>query len=181
MKNALILHGTNADSRSNWCSWLKTELEARGYTVWLPDLPDSDRPNLIKYDSYLLSQKFDFNSETILIGHSSGAVAILSLLQHLPEGAAVKASYLVGAFRDDLGWESLSELFGEPFDFDVIKRRCAKFVFVHSDNDPYCPLEHAQYLSRKVGGELIVIPGQGHFSYEEDAKYDKFPELLRLI
>lgn len=182
MKQALILHGTDASPAHNWFTWLKEQLEQEGYKVWLPQLPNSATPSTKTYNEFLLSSPdFKFNEETILIGHSSGAVEILSLLQHLPDDVKVEAAYLVSAFKDDLGWESLSGLFEEPFDFAKIKAKADKFVFLHSDNDPYVPFEHAQYLSEQVGGELIIKTGQGHFNTELSESYKEFPLLLHII
>lgn len=165
MKNALILHGTDANSSANWFPWLKNELEERGYQVWVPDLPHAEKPNIERYNDFLLANKeWEFTEESIIIGHSSGAVAILGLLQALPENIVVNKCFLVGSFKDDLGWESLKELFLKPFDFEKIKKQAKEFIFIHSDNDPYCPLEHAKYLAGTVGGKLILIPGAGHFS-----------------
>ena len=121
MKQALILHGTDASPSHNWFTWLKEQLEQDGYKGWLPQLPDSATPNTKTYNEFLLSNSdFVFDDETIIIGHSSGAVEILSLLQHLPDDTRIKAAYLVSAFQDDLGWESLAGLFEEPFDFEKI-------------------------------------------------------------
>lgn len=182
MKQALILHGTDASPSHNWFTWLKEQLEADGYTVWLPQLPNSVMPSTRTYNEFLISNAdFAFNEETILIGHSSGAVEILSLLQHLPEDAKIGAAYLVSAFKDDLGWESLTRLFEEPFDFSKIKTKAGKFVFLHSDNDSYVPLEQARYLSEQVGGELIIKTGQGHFNTELSESYKEFPLLLHII
>ena len=182
MKNALILHGTDGNSQINWFPWLKTGLEKNGFKVWCPDLPQAEKPNIDRYFKFI-SENLDwnFNSETILIGHSSGAVSILGILQRLPEEIQVEACYLVGSFKDDLGWDSLTELFQPPLDFSKIKNKAKKLVFIHSDNDPYCPLEHAKFLAKQVGGELIVMPGQGHFGVKQDPKYTKFPELLDLV
>lgn len=182
MKHALILHGTDGNSQMNWFPWLKSQLEKSGWSVWVPDLPHAEKPSIQKYNHFLLQNKdFDFHHAT-LIGHSSGAVAILGLLQYLPEGTVVDACYLVGSFKDDLGWEALSELFTEPFDFVKIKKHAKKFVFIHSDNDPYCPLEHAKYLAEKTGGQLIIMPGQQHFGIKAGgAKYKTFPQLFKLI
>lgn len=182
MKQALILHGTDATPASNWFTWLKEQLGQDGYKVWLPQLPNSDKPNTKTYNQFLLAnQDFEFNDETIIIGHSSGAVEALSLLQHLLVDEKVKEVFLVSAFRDNLGWDALKDLFIEPFDFEVIRTKADKFVFLHSDNDPYCPIEHAQYLAEQVGGELIVKSGQGHFNTEVRERYKAFPELLEII
>jgi predicted alpha/beta hydrolase family esterase len=181
MKNAIILHGTGNTPEGNWFRWLEKQLQERGYEVWLPHLPDAEVPNAEKYNKLLLNHGFDFNKETILVGHSSGSVAILNLLQELPDAAKIRASFLVGAFKGPLGRDTRSELFPKPFDFEKIKSRCGKFVFIHSDNDPYCPLEDAEFLSEKLGGELVVEKGQGHFNLETGPQYKQFPLLLELI
>jgi predicted alpha/beta hydrolase family esterase len=178
MKNALILHGTDASSSANWFPWLKKELESRGYTVWVPDLPHAEKPNIQRYNEFLLANKeWVFNEDTIIVGHSSGAVAILGLLEALPEHVVVNKCFLVGSFKDDLGWESLKDLFLQPFDFEKIKKHAKEFIFIHSDNDPYCPLEHAKYLADKVGGKLILKPGEGHFS----GNHVTIPEIVEIL
>lgn len=45
MKNALIFHGAGNDHTGNWFPWLKLKLEKENYKVWVPDLPNSERPN----------------------------------------------------------------------------------------------------------------------------------------
>ncbi len=183
MKKALILHGTGGNHTANWFPWLQKELEQRNYKVWTPDLPQADKPNIQRYNQFLFSNNdFYFDEVTILIGHSSGAVAILGLLEALPMGKRVDVCYLVGSFRNDLKWDALKELFLQPFDFANIKTKARKFIFIHSDNDPYCPLDHAQYLSEELDGELLVKEGQQHFSIgTAGEKYAQFPFLLETI
>jgi len=181
MKNAIILHGTANTPEGNWFRWLEGELKSRGYDVWLPQLPDAEMPSANKYNQLLLNHGFDYNQETIMVGHSSGAVSILNLLQELPEGVKTKAAFLVGAFKGPLDKSNRSELFPKPFDFAKIKSRCGKFVFIHSDNDPYCPLSDAEFLTEKLDGVLVVQEGQGHFNLEASPEYKKFPLLLQQI
>jgi uncharacterized protein len=182
MNNCLILHGTSATPQSNWFSWLEKKLIEKDWQVWLPQLPNADNPTIQTYTEFLLSNKdWKFNPESTIIGHSSGAVAILGLLQNLPEDVVVDTCILVGSFKDDLGWESLQGLFIAEFDFEKIKKKARQFIFIHSDNDPYCPLEHAQYLCNKVDGKLIMIPGAGHFNVEASEKYREFPEILKYL
>ena len=179
MKNAIILHGTSANPDKNWFPWLKKELEQKGYKVWVPQLPDADAPNVKKYNEFLLNNGFDFNEETALIGHSSGSMAILGLLQNLPGDIRIGTAILVGSFINDLGSDDLKGLFLEEFDWEKIKSRAERFIFFHSDNDPYCPLGHAEFLSKKLSGKLIVMKGQGHFNITSHPKYKEFPELLK--
>lgn len=183
MKKALILHGTSSNPNDNWFPWLKKELEQNDYQVFCPALPMADKPNPDRYLPFL-KENFESNlgQDTILIGHSSGAVALLYFLESLPADNKVGATYLVGAFKDDLGWDKLKELFSHPLDFEKIKSKSAKFYFLHADDDPHCPLEGAEYLQRQVGGELLILPGQKHFSVKTAGeKYRQFPYLYKLI
>lgn len=181
MKNAVILHGTNGYPEENWFTWLKGELEEKGYKVWLPQLPKCDKPNVDTYNKFLI-QDWEYNSETTLIGHSSGAVEILSLLENLPEGIVIDKAILVAGFIDNLNWDALNELFIHSFDWDKIKSKCKKFVLIHSDNDPYVPLEHGNVLKKNLGADLILKEGQKHFSVGSfGEEYKKFPLLLELI
>lgn len=182
MTNVLILHGTDATPNSNWFMWLKGKLVGGGYKVWLPQLPGADKPNPATYTDFLLANKdFKINKDTVIVGHSSGAVEILHLLQHLPARTKIKGAVLVSAFNDDLGWESLSELFSTPFDFEKIKKHCSKFIYLHSDDDPYIPLDQPKYLMSQTGGDVIVFHGQGHFSTEVGPEFRQFPEILQFI
>jgi predicted alpha/beta hydrolase family esterase len=183
MKNALILHGTGGYPTENWFDWLKQELEKLDWQVWVPHLPGNDRPSTLRYNKFLLEENtWDLNDQSIIVGHSSGAVTIFGLLQALPDDVVVDTCYLIGAFKDNTGWDALDGMFEVPFDFEKIKKHAKKFVFIHADDDPYCPLEHAEYLAEKIGGELLIQEGQKHFSvgsYGE--KYRQFPFLLELI
>ena len=182
VKNALILHGTDNNSQGNWFPWLKKQLEKHGWKVWIPDLPRSDKPSVKRYNKYILKDNdWEFNENSVIIGHSSGAVAILGLLQELPNKTVINKCILVAAFKNDLGWNSLEGLFDKPFDFQKIKSRAKHFIFIHSDNDPYCPLEHAEFLSNKLNGKLIIKKGQKHFNLEQDPKYKRFPFLLKIL
>lgn len=181
MKNALILHGTSGSSQGNWYQWLKSQLEDRGYQVYIPDLPGAEQPNLQRYNEFLLP-KFDFNGDSLLIGHSSGAVAVLGLLQVLPLNIKVAKAILVAGFKDDLNWPELKDFFSIEFNWEKIKSQTKEIVLIHSDNDPYVPLEHGNFLAEKLNTKLVIFHGQKHFNIGTmGEKYRQFPELLRYI
>jgi len=141
MKNVLILHGTQADSNSNWFTWLKDELKKKGFKVWLPNLPQSDLPSLKAINKFILSNKdWKFNSDSIIVGHSSGAIAILAILNELPENVILDKCILVSYFEKNSSggeWGPNAKLFDYDFDFAKIKKHAKKFIILHSDNDPY--------------------------------------------
>ena len=182
MKQALILHGTDASPEANWFHWLEDFLADSGYSVWLPQLPDSATPNTKVYNDFLFGNRdFQFNQDTMLVGHSSGAVEILSLLQHLPDGIKVGDVYLVSAFRDGLNWDALEGLFIEPYDYKLIQSKARSITLIHSDTDPYVPFEQAHYLANELDARLLMVAGQGHFNLEQGEEYHRFPLLAQII
>ncbi|MBU1085080.1 MAG: alpha/beta hydrolase [Candidatus Beckwithbacteria bacterium] len=184
MKNVLILHGTEGNSQENWFPWLANELKKKNHKVWVPDLPQPDHPNTKRYRKFIFDSNWEFNQDSILIGHSSTPLVICNLLQNLPKDVQVNTCIFIGAFYQDHGWTTIdnSELFIEPYDWKKIKTKAKKFIIIHSDNDPYCPLGDAKWLAKTLDGELIIKKGQKHFSTGTMGdKYKQFPELLELI
>ena len=182
MKNALILHGTDADHTANWFPWLDEELTGLGYKVWTPDLPKADKPSIERYNNFILGSDWQFNEQSILIGHSSGAVEILGLLNdpRLPNNLKLKACFLVGAFKGSLGWDSLTGMVAD-FNYNLIKSRSKELVFIHSNNDPHCPIEDARDLCKQLEGKFIELKDMGHFSGSTTPKLTEFPQLLEII
>jgi len=183
MENALILHGTWDNSQKHWFPWLKRELIKRGWLVWTPDLPDSDHPNTEKYLAHLFqNQDWTFDSDSVIIGHSSGGVAALQLLQHLPANLIIDKCIVVGAFYHNHGFTAVDGLFEQPWDFPKIKKHARRFYIIHSNDDPYISLEDPKYFGEKLGSKPIIKKGQKHFSITTAGKkYKEFPFLLQLI
>jgi len=186
MKNALILHGTEGNSKENWFPWLKKELEKKGYKVWLPDLPGADVPNLKKYLEFIFANKdFEFNLETVIIGHSSGAVACLAVLNELPENVKMNTCIMVSPFEKNSPggkWEPNRELFEYKPDLSKVKNKVRSFVLFISDNDKYCPTDYVKNLGKELGGKVIITHGDGHFSISIGGpKYKKLPMLLEYL
>ncbi|HEU5187175.1 MAG TPA: alpha/beta fold hydrolase [Candidatus Saccharimonadales bacterium] len=181
MNTAIILHGTLGSPDGNWFQWLKTELEQKGFTVWLPQLPNPEQPSLRKWARFVRDNcPFAISEKTLIVGHSSGAILALMLAQNNldPVGAVVGVS----VFHDNsLKWEPNNKLFDEPFDWNAIRAGAKKLLLVHSDNDPYVPLPQAQFVANNCNAELVVIPAQGHFNLEQSVEYKKFPKLVETM
>lgn len=182
MKNAVILHGTFDNPRKNWFQWLKKELVKRGYKTWVPMLPNSDKPNPHNYNPYLLG-KWNFNEDTVMIGHSSGATAIINLLNSTSAHFRINKAIMVAGFKDDLDWDPTRELFPDKWDFTRIVPKASKFILIHSDNDSYVSAEHADYFKKHLGDKAVlkIMKGQKHFSVSGSPEYKQFPELLKFV
>jgi len=187
MKNALILHGAGNNSQGNWFPWLKSELEKKGYKVWSPDLPNSDEPNQKDWLNTIFSNKeWQFNDESVIVGHSAGSTLILRILEKLPDGTKINKAILVAGVIE-LGtkpefFQYKRSLVENPFDWEKIKNSAKEFYFICSDNDPYqCGEDQGKIMQEHLGGELIVKPGEAHFNLEKGEQYRQFPLILELL
>jgi len=176
MKNALILHGTNGDSTGNWFQWLKSELEKIGYKTETPNLPNSFKPDIDKYWNSV--KDFNFNEETLLIGHSSGATTVFGILNRIP--VKIKTAISVSGFCKYENY-NCQDLIKEPFDWEKIKNNAEKILLLWSPDDPYIAKDQTDFLSEKLGVEPIIIPDSGHFNLEKSPRFKQFPELLEII
>ncbi|HSX42512.1 MAG TPA: alpha/beta hydrolase [Candidatus Saccharimonadales bacterium] len=181
MKNALILHGTDGSPELIWIPWLRQKLEAKGYDVWAPLLPENHTPNRQVYNDFLFGSGHDF-TDNILIGHSSGAVEVLNLLDderlsHIR--MAVMVSPWAGGKPNGYDTnEQFENLFpAEGYEFVAMRAKAGKIAFLHGDNDPYCPLEQAQFLAGQLDAPLTVIPNGGHLGKQ----FTELPELWQII
>jgi len=179
MKNVAIFHGTGGTPEHFWFPYLKTELEKQEYEVWVPQLPDTDKPDIEKWLPFVL-EKGDFNKKSILVGHSAGCPLILSLLEKFDE--PIHQVILVSGFTEPLD-ENPEPILQEKYDWGKIKSNANSFYFINSDNDPWgCDDTAGRKLFDKLGGNLIIRHGEGHMgSSSFNQPYTKFPLILKLI
>lgn len=186
MTKAVILHGTGGSPEGNWFRWLENELRAKGLAVWLPELPHAEQPSLREEIEFVRrNAPFTLDAETVIIGHSSGASLALALASgaHEPFGALVAVSPFVPTTDSYAAteWEANAKLFDVDIDLAAVRRNAWQRLVVHSDNDPYIPLDVATYIATACDAEFVMIPGQGHFNFEQSENYQKFPLLLSLL
>lgn len=170
MKRVVIVHGWDGSPQENWFPWLKNELEADGFKVLVPQMPDAHAPTMEKWIPTLAATVGVPDKETYLIGHSMGCSTILRYLERLPEGQAIGGAVLVAGFvrlkpvmsADDVKifepWEQL------PIQWDRIRKVIGKCVCLFSDNDHYVYHEDAPLFAEKLGAQTIVMHEMGHFS-----------------
>jgi uncharacterized protein len=179
MKNAIILHGTGSKPTSFWFPSIKKWLEKKEYKVWVPQLPDSDEPDLEKWLPVAL-EKGKFGKDTVLIGHSAGGPLVLSVLENID--VRIRLAILVAGYsRPNKGKEE--KILQTVYNWKKIKSGAEEFIFINSDNDPWgCDDKEGLYMWKKLGGTLILRHGEGHMGSDKFGQpYKKFPLLEKLL
>lgn len=167
-KRALILHSTDSSPENDWLPWMRKQLEAAGYEVFAPLLPNNKVPNRHMYEKFLRDSGWDF-SKNVIVGHSSGATTALNLLSSdwFPDASTVilAGTFLNQRLTKDADWVlpgQFDNLFLVNYDASAIKKRANSFYFVHGSNDPYCDIDDARKPCEDLNGTFIVVPGGHH-------------------
>ncbi len=169
MTKVVLIHG-NGGSNSNdvWLPYAERELEKLGLEVINRTFPDNDKARAQYWLPFIDELGADAN--TVIIGHSSGAVAAM----RYAETHQILGSVLVGASHTDLGEssEKVSGYFDAPWDWDAIRRNQRFIIQFASPTDPYIPIAEARFIAKHLRTKYFELPKRGHF---ED---NTFPELI---
>lgn len=174
---AMVIPG-NGDTKitSNWYPYVKKKLEKLGIDVIAENMPD---PVLARKKIWLpfIQKRINGDSDSVLIGHSSGAAAIMKFL----ESNKCRLAVLVGSYYTDLGYDSekKSGYFDNPWQWDRIKANSDKIILFSSSDDPYIPISEPRLIKNKLNAEYHEYVDEGHFG--EDTGKTIFPEIVAAV
>lgn len=174
----VIIHGYTASPEKNWFPWLKSQLEALGAQVDVPEMPDALSPDPEKWQQRLQQPPFDIDEESVLIGHSLGCVTALRFLQNKQQ--AVKGYILVSGFDEEQ--QTLPELRSHtlsPLDHTALIDIADKRISIISTNDEIVSPSSSKALAEALNTQVILEENAGHFLDREG--YTAFPTLLEVI
>ncbi|MDD5133313.1 MAG: DUF1749 domain-containing protein [Candidatus Nanoarchaeia archaeon] len=174
MKKVYIIHGWGGNPKEGWFPWLKKELESKNYKVFIPEMPNTEEPEIKEWVSYL-KKLVKPDNETYFVGHSIGCQTIMRYLESLPEKIKVGKCIFVA------GWFNLNSLSEEeietakpwletPIDYKKVLSHTNKITAIFSDNDDYVPLTDSEIFKNKLKTKIIIEQGKGHFSGEDGIK-----------
>lgn len=184
-KKVYLIHGWGGHPEGAFKPWLKKELEARGYTVVVPALPDTEHPRIENWIPFLRQVIANLDEETILLGHSLGCKAILLFLQALlPEVRVGKVILVAGAIGTVTNLNDEETLIYKPWaevsiDFDKVRSHANEIVAFFSDNDKWIPLSNEPMIREKLGAKTIIEHAMGHYSDEDGVR--EVPTILAEI
>ncbi len=160
-------------SNMHWFPWLQKQLIINGIIAQTPEIPNSYNPNYEIWKKEF--ERFDINSDTILVGHSCGGgflVRWLSENKEINVGKVILVAPWIDPFRDDT-----TDFFDFKIDPDLVKRTKGITVF-ESDDDYESIQESIKILKEKIQGlKNKEFHQYGHFTYKSMGVLE-FPELL---
>ncbi|MBI2601228.1 alpha/beta hydrolase [Candidatus Daviesbacteria bacterium] len=174
----IFVHGNgggDVNDPKGWFPYLKRKLEKLNLQVISQNFPDPIKARAKYWLPFL--KKLEADENTILIGHSSGAVAAL----RYAEKHQILGSILVSACYTDLGLKSekISGYYDKVWNWKKIKHNQKWIVQFHSADDPFIPIEEARYIHEKLTTQYYEFKDQGHFGYPRVKR--EFPEIIDVL
>lgn len=150
---------------------MKKELEKREFKVFVPSMPDTNNPQMESWMSFLTKLVGEPDKNCYFVGHSLGCITILRYLESLKGDQMVGGVIMVAGFSYDLEYPGykgeLSGFFKTKVNWRKVKKRCKKFIAIHSKDDQWVPFKHSLLFKEKLGAELILEQNMRHFSGDD--------------
>jgi predicted alpha/beta hydrolase family esterase len=170
---AILIHGNGGCTAGDiWLPWLERELIALGLDVINQTFPDNVRARAEHWLPHIKSLGTD--ERTILIGHSSGAVAAM----RYAEQHRLLGSILVGVCHTDLGdsLEAASGYYEAAWDWQRIRANQQWIAIYGSIDDPHIPIAEPRFIAAQLRCSYFEFTDRGHFV---DAR--QFPEIIEFV
>ena len=155
---------------ANFYPWLASQLSTLGFVVTLSAMPLPNAAPSDVWQSFLL-ETLNVDSSCILVGHSSGACAVL----RLAEKNTYKAVIAVSITDNDLGdrGERESGWYDSPWLWSKMRENTNHLVVFASDDDPFIPISVQRRVRTCLADVESTLPC-GNFEYIELKKRSHF-------
>lgn len=173
----IFIHGNGGSTgKGGWQSYAVRRLKGLGFNAINPTFPDNIEAKESVWLPYL-QHELKVDEHTLLVGHSSGAVAALRYAEKHP----IYASILIGVCHTDLGLESekVSGYYDRPWNWQAIKKHQHWTAILASTDDPFIPISEARFVQKQLGCEYHEFSDLQHFGYPNDLA--TLPELVQII
>ncbi|MCC7241443.1 MAG: alpha/beta hydrolase [Acidobacteria bacterium] len=168
----ILIHGNGGCTAADfWLPYVERELTALGLAVVNQTFPDNLHARARVWLPHLESLGTD--EHTILIGHSSGAVAAMRYAEH----HRLLGSILVGVSHTDLGdsGEAASGYFRERWQWPRIRDNQQWIAIYNSTDDPHIPIAEPRFVAARLGCRYFEFTDRGHFTAGE------LPEVVHFL
>ena len=186
MKVIIIHGGPDEDERKlapkersydkHWMPWTKKQLESKGWTVELPQMPNPWEPQYKEYKKEF--ERLEVNHNTVLIGHSRGCAFLVRWLGDSRQ--KIKKLILVAPWKVAEEGHEFKKKF---YDFDVdssIRENIDEIVIFTADDEEEDGKKSLEIYKKALGGKIIELKNRGHYTLDEMGT-EEFQELIKEI
>ena len=170
---AILIHGNGGSTAGDiWLPWLERELTTLGLEVTNQTFPDNVKARASIWLPHL--EALGADDRTILIGHSSGALAAM----RYAEGHRLAGSILVAPCHTDLGdaFEKASGFYEAPWQWQRIRAHQPWIAIFSSSDDPNIPIAEPRFIAAQLRCSHFEFRDRGHFVNQR-----QFPEIVDLV
>lgn len=178
MNRIFIIHCWDGTKDDGWYPWLDKELSNENNKVYRFNMPNTGKPNIEEWVSFLDKKVKSLDEKTYFIGHSIGCQTIMRYLQTKEInkiGGILFVSpwlnLLDSAIDDEESYATARPWLTEKINFEKIKQFTNNINCIFSSNDYYVSLEEKSKFEKLLNSNTIVVNDKGHIS-QEDGVYE---------
>ncbi len=168
--NYLLLHGFTGRADKNFIPWLKERLEAKGYTVQAPQLPNTDSPTEDDQVGYVIDS-CTIDENTVIVGHSLGGSVAMKVLEKINRpiaGLVLVAPAVEPAFRTGEP-RAFWDTFAFDYDYDKITKLAAYRIILSDTLEAEKRQPYLLYLAEKIDATFREsTANRVHFCADEE-------------
>ena len=153
----VIVHGWNSSPEDCWIPWLSERLSEQGFTVYVPRMPNSKKPDIDEWIETLKNTIGLPDENTYFVGHSLGCYTIFRYLETLFEGVHIGGIVCIGGKYEHTKLP-------HKIDIDRVRAISPRIVGFFSDNDYHIPISWAERFKDELGADIHIMHNMGHFS-----------------
>lgn len=173
----IFIHGNHgAILKEEFWPYIKQELAYFHIPIVAKDFPNAEiGPEKLWIP--FLKDELQADENSVLIGHSTGAIAAM----RFAETYKIHGSVLIGTYHTDLGEEAekLGGWFSHPWNWEAIRKNQTFIGQFNSSDDPWIPIEEAKFVYEKLQTDYFEYTDRGHFLAEHGVSM--FPELVEYL
>ena len=175
MNKIFIIHCWDGTKDDGWYPWLDKELSNKKNKVYRFNMPNTDKPKIEEWVSFLDKKVKILDENTYFIGHSIGCQTIMRYLQ-TKEINKIGGILFVSPWLDLLDYaieDEESFLVAKPWlsekiNFDKIKQFTNNINCIFSSNDYFVSLEQKNKFEKLLNAKTIVVNDKGHISQDDN-------------
>lgn len=186
-KYIIINHGFMGSNTENWFPYVKEKIDDESHQVIIPQYPVDKEHQFYDYWKKVLDQYNGFgyiNSNTVMIGHSSGAIFTIKYLLNIK--IKIDKLILVSGFNNYFAenedqYHSMvnKSMYVEEDMLKKVKNYCNEIIVIYGSDDPYIPQETFHNFATHLGAEEVIITNGGHLNTA--AGFNEFSKVLTYL